>query len=49
MALLEAAVHDNLERLAARAAETADAGDPREALRVLADVVWAFLAAPSSA
>src|SRR5437763_840134 len=47
-ALLEAAVHDNLSRLAARTAETADArlpDDPREALRVLADVVWAFMAA----
>jgi AcrR family transcriptional regulator len=47
-ALLEAAVHDNLERLAARTAETADAelpDDPREALRVLAGVVWTFLAA----
>ncbi|MFI5591075.1 TetR/AcrR family transcriptional regulator [Amycolatopsis sp. NPDC051758] len=47
-ALLEAAVHDNLERLAARTSETADAelpDDPREALHVLAGVVWAFLAA----
>jgi AcrR family transcriptional regulator len=47
-ALLEAAVHDNLERLAARTAETADAelpDDPREALRVLAGAVWTFLAA----
>jgi AcrR family transcriptional regulator len=47
-ALLEAAVHDNLERLTARTAETTDdrlPDDPREALRVLADVVWAFMAA----
>jgi AcrR family transcriptional regulator len=47
-ALLEAAVHDNLSRLTARTAETDDArlpDDPREALRVLADVVWAFMAA----
>ncbi len=47
-AVLEAAVHDNLARLTARTAETADAqlpDDPREALRVLADVVWAFMAA----
>ncbi|MDS0139384.1 MULTISPECIES: TetR/AcrR family transcriptional regulator [unclassified Amycolatopsis] len=47
-ALLEAAVHDNLERLATRTAATSDArlpDDPREALRVLADVVWAFMAA----
>ena len=47
-ALLEAAVHDNLARLTARTAETAEAqlpDDPREALRALADVVWAFMAA----
>ena len=47
-ALLEAAVHDNLSRLTARTAETADTrlpDDPRAALRVLADVVWAFMAA----
>jgi AcrR family transcriptional regulator len=47
-AILEHAVHDNLERLAARNAETSDArlpDDPREALRVLADVVWAFMSA----
>ncbi|MCR6482290.1 TetR/AcrR family transcriptional regulator [Amycolatopsis sp. OK19-0408] len=45
-ALLEAAVHDNLERLTARTAETTSLPeDPREALRVLADVVWAFMAA----
>jgi AcrR family transcriptional regulator len=47
-AVLEAAVLDNLDRLAARTAETEDArlpDDPREALRLLADVVWAFMAA----
>lgn len=47
-ALLEAAVHDNLARLTDRTAETAAPrlpDDPREALRLLADVVWAFMAA----
>lgn len=47
-AVLEAAVHEDLARLTARTAETADTqlpDDPREALRVLADVVWAFMAA----
>ncbi|WP_410643652.1 TetR/AcrR family transcriptional regulator C-terminal domain-containing protein [Amycolatopsis sp. lyj-346] len=39
-AVLEAAVHDNLARLTARLPD-----DPREALRALADVVWAFMTA----
>ncbi|MBE1494837.1 AcrR family transcriptional regulator [Amycolatopsis lexingtonensis] len=45
-ALLEAAVHDNLTRLSTSTAETTSLPeDPREALRVLADAVWAFMAA----